>query len=171
MLQCPTLSYQQRRRALATGVKPYIAHMHIQYELPKLVNGLFSSNFDSESLQCLIDGIRNGSPGSEGSGWNFTLPSLLVALLFRSAWTVKRRCESRRWETARPSLFCNLLRDIFFNKLHHVHGEHIQLERFSQLEMWSRIDRIDEILDEQSYLSVFDKTELYHEDSAIELIQ
>ena len=53
-----------------------------------------------------------------------------------------------------------------------MHGENIQLERFRQLEMWSRSDRIDEILDGHSHLSdVFVKTELYHEDSAIDLIQ
>ena len=62
--------------------------------------------------------------------------------------------------------------EAFFRKLHHVHGENIQLERFRQLEMWSRSDRIDEILDGHSHLSdVFVKTELYHEDSAIDLIQ
>ena len=68
-----------------------------------------------------------------------------------------------------PSLICNLLlRDIFFSKLHHVHDEHIQLERFRQLEMWSGTDRIDEILGERSYLSdVFAKTELCCEDSAM----
>ena len=46
------------------------------------------------------------------------------------------------------------------------------LERFRELEMWNRIDGIDEIRDEHSHLSdVFAKTELYHEDSAIDLIQ
>ena len=53
-----------------------------------------------------------------------------------------------------------------------MHGENVQIELFRQLEMWSRIDRIDEILDEHSHLSdAFAKAELYLEGSAIDLIQ
>ena len=45
---------------------------------PKYVDCLFSLNVDSERLQCLIDGIENVPPGSEGGGVNFTLPLALL---------------------------------------------------------------------------------------------